>query len=119
MKLGRLAEHVPSHLRRRRIDDSGAKENETEMLVPANYILLMVLAFNRLKKRLALSPNGPQSAPIPQGSDATYEHKTGNQDENKGPIKSGEYRFESKSNMGTIPAFGVFDIDRTWSNGFP
>jgi len=21
--------------------------------------------------------------------------------------------------MGTIPAFGVFDIDRTWSNGFP
>jgi len=21
--------------------------------------------------------------------------------------------------MGTIPAFGVFDIDRSWSNGFP
>jgi len=85
MKLGRLAEHVPSHSRRRQIDDTGAKESETEMFVPANNILLIVLAFNRLKKRLALSPNGPQSAPIQQRSDATYEHKTGNQRRKQGP----------------------------------
>jgi hypothetical protein len=66
---------------------------------------LLIFAFNRLMTRLALSPNGPQTAPFPARSRVANEHKPGNQRRDQRSGKFSEHRFEAQPNIDTILAF--------------
>jgi hypothetical protein len=116
---GRIPQDVTSLSRCRRSDDSGTTEREAWEFGQAWNICSSFLLFNRLMTRLSLFPKGPQSALLWRGSNAVDENKLGNQQREQHPGLISDCRFEARPIMGTLPAFGVLDIDRSWSNVSP